>query len=60
LADLEFPNEKELKTLKTIFIGGSAKAAYDIDEQTEMTKNFITHVLKNYPEIKLVGYCYGH
>lgn len=56
----ELPSEEDLKTLKAVIIPGSSRSAYDnTTTWIPEIKDFIRTVLNEYPNIKLVGGCFG-
>lgn len=59
--DQEVPDAKTLQNLKLIIFPGSVQSAYDTSlEWMPTLMNFIRKVYDNYPNIKLIGGCYGH
>jgi len=59
--NLEFPDEKTLKNLKGIIFPGSKYSVYDESlSWIEPLKEFVRKVYYDYPNIKMVGICFGH
>jgi len=56
----EFPSEEDMKTLKAVIIPGSSRSSYDnTTTWIPLVKDFIRTVLNEYPDIKLIGGCFG-
>ena len=59
--NMEFPSEEDLQSLKALILPGSYHSVYEPDlPQIEPYKRFIRKVYIEYPNIKLVGVCFGH
>lgn len=59
--NMEFPDENTLKNLKGIIFPGSKYSVYDESlSWIEPLKQFVRNVYYDYPNIKMVGICFGH
>lgn len=59
--DFHLPSEQELANMKALIIPGSAHSVYDL-EQTPWLPiliRLIQNVYENYPDIKIIGVCFG-
>jgi len=56
----ELPSEDDMKTLKAVIIPGSSRSSYDnTTTWIPVVKDFIRTLLNEYPDIKLIGGCFG-
>ena len=59
--NLEFPSDETLANLKGLVLPGSKYSVYDeTNVWIEPLKAFVRNVYYNYPEIRMVGICFGH
>jgi GMP synthase-like glutamine amidotransferase len=54
-----FPNDDMLKNTKAVIIPGSHISVYDDYEYLTRTKEFLYNLAKNYPDIRILGICFG-
>jgi len=56
----ELPSEEDLKTIKTIIFPGSGHSVYDESVSwIPGLKDFIRRIFNEYPQIKMIGGCFG-
>lgn len=56
----ELPSEEDLKTLKAIIFPGSGHSVYDETVTwVPALKEFIRRVINEYPQIRIIGGCFG-
>jgi len=60
IVEKEFPTDKELDQMKGIVISGSEWSVYDPSlEVVPIFLERLRHLVRNYPEIKIIGICFG-
>lgn len=57
---LDLPTEEELSTIKTIIFSGSGYSVYEENVSwIPVVQDYIRTIIRDYPNIKLIGGCFG-
>lgn len=59
--DFHLPSEAELAHMQAIILPGAVTSVYDVERTPwlPVLTRFIQNVYENYPNVKLIGFCFG-